>query len=276
MLGLLEPSEGEIVILNTRVGVGAVGIRRRVGYMSQRFSLYNDLTVLQNLRFYGAAYGLDDQTLGLRIAEALEMAGLTGKQHARTKDLSGGWRQRLALGVAIIHNPEVIFLDEPTAGVDPVSRRAFWDLLYRLVAGGVTVFVTTHYMDEAEHCHRLAFIQDGRLIAYGAPEEIKQSTIKGSVLEIEVSDPGAALQILRSAKEAGKLDAVEIELYGALLHVFSNGNERIEKQIRDILKRGRISVEYLEKIDPSLEDVFIACMNQNKQFADHGGTDERS
>lgn len=268
MLGLLEPTNGEIDILGTRVGPGAVGIRRRVGYMSQRFSLYNDLTVLQNLRFYGAAYGLDEKTLELRIADALEMAGLLGKQHTHTGDLSGGWRQRLALGVAIIHNPEVIFLDEPTAGVDPVSRRAFWDLLYQLVSEGVTVFVTTHYMDEAEHCHRLAFIQDGNIIAYGAPEQIKHSTIKGKVYEVSVSDVGAALEVLQAAGEQGKLGGAEVELYGSLLHVFSNGGEKVEKNLRDVLKRSKIIIDYLEEIDPSLEDVFISCMNQNKQMAE--------
>jgi ABC-2 type transport system ATP-binding protein len=183
-----------------------------------------------------------------------------------TRDLSGGWRQRLALSVAIIHNPEVIFLDEPTAGVDPVSRRAFWDLLYQLVDAGVTVFVTTHYMDEAEHCHRLAFIQDGRIIAYGAPEQIKQDTIQGSVFEVGVADPALALAVLRTAKEAGRVDILEVELYGSLLHVFSNGNARTEKQIKTELKRNNIKIDYLEEIDPSLEDVFISCMQQSKQI----------
>lgn len=266
MLGLLTPTEGEIDVLGTAVTDSAADIRNRVGYMSQRFSLYNDLTVIQNLRFYGAAYGLDDEKLKLRIANALQMAGLEGKEHVHTRDLSGGWRQRLALSVAIIHNPEVIFLDEPTAGVDPVSRRAFWDLLYQLVEEGVTVFVTTHYMDEAEHCHRLAFIQDGRIIAYGAPEQIKQDTIRGSVLEVGVAEPANALAVLRQAKEENRLDVLEVELYGSLLHVFSNGNSRTERQIRAELKRNKIKIDYLEEIDPSLEDVFISCMQQNKQM----------
>jgi ABC-2 type transport system ATP-binding protein len=266
MLGLLEPTEGEIFVLDTSVIESAEGIRSKVGYMSQRFSLYNDLTVLQNLRFYGAAYGLDEKTLTLRIAESLEMAGLVEKEHVHTRDLSGGWRQRLALSVAIIHNPEVIFLDEPTAGVDPISRRAFWDLLYQLVEAGVTVFVTTHYMDEAEHCHRLAFLQEGRIIAYGAPEQIKQDTIHGSVFEIGVANPAEALGLLRAAKEDGRLDILAVELYGSLLHVFSNGNARTGKQIKTVLKRNNIKLDYLEEIDPSLEDVFISCMQQNKQI----------
>ena len=164
-------------------------IRPRVGYMSQRFSLYNDLSVIQNLKFYGTAYGLRDSLLKERIQNALAMAGLEGRENSKTKDLSGGWRQRLALSAAILHRPAVIFLDEPTAGVDPISRRAFWDLLYSLAAENITVFVTTHYMDEAEHCHRLAFIQHGKIIAYGSPTEIKRNMMKGQVLEISSPNP---------------------------------------------------------------------------------------
>ncbi len=184
MLGLMKPSSGSIDVLGLNVNSDARQIRPRVGYMSQRFSLYNDLTVLQNLNFYGAAYGLSDLELHTRIGEALSMAGLHGREHAKTKDLAGGWRQRLALSAAILHRPEVLFLDEPTAGVDPLSRRAFWDLLYQLIAEGMTVFVTTHYMDEAEHCQRLAFIQHGNLIAYGTAEEIKNKMMHGDVLEL--------------------------------------------------------------------------------------------
>ncbi|MEJ2759231.1 MAG: ABC transporter ATP-binding protein, partial [Anaerolineales bacterium] len=149
MLGLLPPTSGDVDVLGIDINQQALELRSRIGYMSQKFSLYNDLTVRQNLKFYGAAYGLSPQKLEKRIAETLEMAGLKGKGNIKTQELSGGWRQRLALGVAILHNPEVIFLDEPTAGVDPVSRRAFWELLYELVKQEVTVFVTTHYMDEA-------------------------------------------------------------------------------------------------------------------------------
>ena len=265
MLGILQPTEGEINILGASISGSAEGIRRKVGYMSQRFSLYNDLTVVQNLRFYGAAYGLGENMLQPQISEALIMAGLVGKEQVKTRDLSGGWRQRLALSVAIIHRPEVIFLDEPTAGVDPVSRRTFWDLLYQLVADGVTVFVTTHYMDEAEHCHRLAFIQDGKIIASGAPEKIKQETIQGKVFEIGAGNPGKALVLLKAeqGEPAGLIN--EVELYGSLLHLFTDSKGNPEKHVKEILKRNNITVNYMEEIDPSLEDVFISCMNQNKQ-----------
>lgn len=267
MLGLMEPTEGEVSVLDIPVGENPARIRKQVGYMSQRFSLYNDLTVLQNLRFYGAAYGIGEKELGMRIDKSLGMAGLAGKENTKTQDLSGGWRQRLALSVAIIHDPEVVFLDEPTAGVDPISRRAFWDLLYRLVAGGVTVFVTTHYMDEAEHCHRLGLIQEGKIIAYGSPEEIKQATIKGSVFEAAVDDPGRAIQVLRKAKEEGGFNINDVELYGSLLHIFTDEDARGDKHIRSLLKRSKIDLSYLEEIAPSLEDVFITCVNQNKQIA---------
>lgn len=268
MLGLLQPSAGSVVVLGMDAHGDAARIRPRVGYMSQRFSLYNDLTVIQNLKFYGAVYGLSEVLLPERIQEALALAGLEGRQHTPTKDLSGGWRQRLALSAAILHRPEVLFLDEPTAGVDPISRRAFWDLLYQLVApptkektqAGVTVFVTTHYMDEAEHCHRLAFIQRGEMIAYGSPEEIKRQKMSGQVLEIAPSDAIAAVKILRTASNSGKLPLEEVELYGALVHVIAPGVANLQSKITTELSQASIHITQMEIIAPSLEDVFIACM----------------
>jgi ABC-2 type transport system ATP-binding protein len=260
MLGLLQPTDGGVEVLGIKVKENPEQIRPRVGYMSQRFSLYNDLTVLQNLRFYGRAYGIGNTELSSRIQSALQMAGLEGREHTKTKDLAGGWRQRLALSVAIMHKPEVIFLDEPTAGVDPVSRREFWDLLYELVSDGVTVFVTTHYMDEAEHCHRLAFIQDGKIIAYGAPDEIKSSTVKAQVLEISPSEPVKTISLLEEAKRTGKLIIDEVELYGSLVHVFSKDMKKQEKEIKLLLGKQNIKITHAAIIEPSLEDVFIACM----------------
>jgi ABC-2 type transport system ATP-binding protein len=235
-------------------------IRPRVGYMSQRFSLYNDLSVLQNLQFYGKAYGLSNSELESRIQEALEMSDLVGREQTKTKDLSGGWRQRLALSAAILHKPELLFLDEPTAGVDPVSRRAFWDLLYRQVAQGVTVFVTTHYMDEAEHCHRLAFIQRGQIIAYGSPQEIKDEKMVGQVLEIEPSDAIHAIKVLREAQKNQHLPIDEVELYGALVHVVAPDIELHQPAIEGALRQAGIDPGAIATIEPSLEDVFITCM----------------
>jgi len=260
MLGLLEPTAGAVEVLGVPVTERAQVIRPRVGYMSQRFSLYNDLTVLQNLRFYGRAYGLDNDLLRERIRSALRMAGLEGRERTNTKDLSGGWRQRLALSAAILHRPELVFLDEPTAGVDPVSRRAFWDLLYRLIAEGITVFVTTHYMDEAEHCHRLAFIQRGRLIATGSPEEIKQGLMHGQVLEIAPSDTAKAVQVLRAAREAGRLPLEEVAMYGSLVHVVAPMLAQYQEAIAAELRQADVEPGDMAVIEPSLEDVFIACM----------------
>jgi ABC-2 type transport system ATP-binding protein len=259
-LGLMRPSQGSIEVLGMPVDGDTTEIRPRVGYMSQRFSLYNDLTVLQNLKFYGKAYGLSNSALDSRIQEALEMSGLVGRERTKTRDLSGGWRQRLSLSAAILHRPEILFLDEPTAGVDPISRRVFWDLLYRQVASGVTVFVTTHYMDEAEHCHRLAFIQRGKLIAYGSPEEIKREKMVGQVLEIEPSDAIQTIQILRAAQESGELPVDEIELYGSLVHVVAPEVRTHQPAIEDQLRGAGIDPGSMVIIEPSLEDVFIASM----------------
>jgi ABC-2 type transport system ATP-binding protein len=260
MLGLLPPTEGTIRTLDVDVTRRPDLIRPRVGYMSQKFSLYNDLTVIENLRFFGRAYGLRNLAFSERIEEAIKMAGLTGKADQRTRDLAGGWRQRLALAAAILHRPELVFLDEPTAGVDPVSRRAFWDLLYEFVAEGITVFVTTHYMDEAEHCHRLALIQRGEIIATGSPREIKTNMMQGQVLELSPYDPAGAIKVLREAQDRGRLQLGDISLYGSLLHVVAPDMDQYKSHILQELVEAGINPGNVEVIEPSLEDVFIACM----------------
>lgn len=260
MLGLLQPTSGYSHVLGQLVETGAQDIRWRVGYMAQRFSLYNDLTVAQNLRFYGQAYGLGGGRLRTRMADVLELAGLTGRESDRTKELSGGWRQRLALAAALIHEPEVIFLDEPTAGVDPVSRREFWELLYQMVAKGVTVFVTTHYMDEAEHCHRLGFLQRGRMIALGSPSDIKTKMMRGVVVEIEAPDSDRVMEALRRAAESGALPLAQVELYGSLVHAVLGEGPGSLARTRQLLQDESIPVLSMDEIEPSLEDVFIACM----------------
>jgi ABC-2 type transport system ATP-binding protein len=260
MLGLLTPTSGNVEVLGVPVLEQPEAIRSRVGYMSQRFSLYNDLTVMQNLRFYGTAYGLSNKDLDQQIDRALQMAGLEGRENVRTHELSGGWRQRLALGAAILHEPEVLFLDEPTAGVDPLSRRDFWELLYQLVADGVTVFVTTHYMDEAEHCHRLALLQRGQIIASGSPDEMRNQGMHGQVLEIVSSDSARAVKVLRAAKTEGRLPLESVELYGSLVHVIAEGVESLQDALALELKRSEIESGRMAVIEPSLEDVFIAYM----------------
>ena len=253
LLSLLRPTSGRATVLGYDTVHEVSEIRRRIGYMSQRFSLYNDLNVNQNLEFFAGAYGVHGKRLRERKAFVLEMAGLEGHERDLTRDLAGGWRQRLALGCAILHEPEVLFLDEPTAGVDPISRREFWDLLYTLSDRGHTVFVTTHYMDEAEHCHRLAFIQRGKLVALGTPEEIKRSKMRGQVVEVDCDTPDRALAVLR---QTGQFD--EVSLYGTLLHVVTNEPTQIEA----LLRTAEISVRSVAAIAPSLEDVFIASARE--------------
>src|SRR5215472_8635994 len=214
LCGLLHPTMGRAEVAGFDVVRSAEQIRRRIGYMSQKFSLYNDLKVIENLRFYGGLYNVTGNQLKERIEWALSMAGLTGREESITGTLSGGWKQRLALGCAVLHRPPIIFLDEPTSGVDPVSRRRFWELIQELSAEGVTVFVTTHYMDEAEYCNRLALILHGRLIALGTPNQLKLNSVNGDLLAIEAAPLGRALELVKAA--TGVRDAA---VFGNALHI---------------------------------------------------------
>ncbi len=257
LLGLITPTAGRATVLGFDI-IHQVGeIQQRIGYMSQRFSLYDDLTVAENLNFFGGTYGVRRKRLQERKAYVLAMAGLHGHENELAGNLSGGWRQRLALGCAILHEPEMIFLDEPTAGVDPISRREFWDLLYTLSDEGRTIFVTTHYMDEAEHCHRLAFIQRGCLVALGSPEEIKLEKMHGQVMEIDCAAPEVAMGVLR---KTGLFD--EVSLYGALIHVVAEGAEAHRPQVKAALQEVGVEIRSMESIAPSLEDVFIAAVKR--------------
>jgi len=188
LCGIIEPGGGKASILGFDAFTQSEEIKRRIGYMSQKFSLYDDLTVIENLDFYGGIYGLKNTRLAGRKEFVLEMAGLKGREKELTANLATGWKQRLALGCAIIHEPELVFLDEPTGGVDPVSRRNFWELLYHMAEGGTTLFVTTHYMDEAEHCHRLGFIYQGKMIALGAPDRLKREHAPNPAIETSLED----------------------------------------------------------------------------------------
>jgi ABC-2 type transport system ATP-binding protein len=260
LLGLLMPTSGKAEVLGYNVAHQPRAVKKRIGYMSQRFSLYDDLTVGENLRFYGRTYGLDNSRLSERVQFVLEMAGLVGRDRARTKELSGGWRQRLALGTAILHEPELVFLDEPTAGVDPVSRRSFWELLYKLAAGGTTIFVTTHYMDEAEQCQELAFIHAGKIVAQGSPAAIKSTLMKGQVIEISPDRPADAMRLLKTARAEGRLEADDIALYGAQIHVVAQDVGRLMEPISHLLQSGDVQPGQMDVIAPSLEDVFLSCI----------------
>jgi ABC-2 type transport system ATP-binding protein len=258
MLGLLAPTSGEVNVLGMDVSRHPERVRPRLGYMSQKFSLYNDLTVIENLRFFGRSYGLHGARLRERIDFVLKMADLQGRERQRTGQLAGGWRQRLALGTAIMHEPALVFLDEPTAGVDPVSRRMFWELLYKLASEGMTIFVTTHYMDEAEHCNTLSFIHNGHIIASGTSSEIKEKMMRGQVLELAPSDPARAVALLRAAQGSGQLAADEVALYGLLIHVIGPDIIQQQANIVSILRAGEVDSGTMTPIPPSLEDVFIA------------------
>ena len=264
LLGLLKPTSGVATVLGFDVVQQSNEIKRRIGYMSQRFSLYDDLTVDENLNFYGRTYGVRNRRLRERKKFVLEMAGLEGRQRELTRNLSGGWKQRLALGTAIIHEPEMLFLDEPTAGVDPISRRAFWDLLYDLAERGTTIMVTTHYMDEAEHCQSLAFIQRGRLIVQGSPAAIKDTKMAGQVLEIDCDDPAVAIPILR---EMAQFD--EVALYGALIHAVASDVHELRPEIAKRLQVAGVGVRTMDMIAPSLEDVFISSVRRHQGSAEN-------
>jgi ABC-2 type transport system ATP-binding protein len=258
LLGLLRPTSGHAKVLGFDVAHQPRKVKQSIGYMSQRFSLYDDLTVAENLRFFGRTYSLDRERLRERMNFVLEMADLIGRERSRAKELSGGWRQRLALGAAILHEPELVFLDEPTAGVDPVSRRSFWELLYRLANDGTTIFVTTHYMDEAEHCHELAFIHAGQIVAQGSPAELKATLMTAQVIEVSPDDPAEAIRLLKLAHGEGRLPADDVALYGAQIHVVTPDAPSAMMAIEEALRSGGVPFDPLEVISPSLEDVFLA------------------
>jgi ABC-2 type transport system ATP-binding protein len=257
LCGLLEPTEGRAVVDGFDVGKESDRVKEHIGYMSQRFSLYEDLTVEQNIDFYGGVYGLEGSRLRQRKEWALGMAGLSGKESMLTHNLSGGWKQRLALGCAILHEPPIVFLDEPTGGVDPVSRRNFWDLIYALSHSGVTVFVTTHYMDEAEHCNTIGFIYAGRLVALGSPTELKHRLDRYRVFEVQGDRPVDAMEILQ------RQDWVtETSIFGSSFHVSTADVEGPEARIKKLLEKEAIPYQRVERITPSLEDVFIHLIAQ--------------
>ncbi|GJQ35540.1 MAG: multidrug ABC transporter ATP-binding protein [Anaerolineaceae bacterium] len=248
LLGLLAPSEGEATVLGYDVVRQSEEVRARVGYMSQKFAIYDDLTTLENLTFYGGVYGITDRD---RIKQTLELVGLTGHESTLTRDLSTGWRQRLALAIALVHQPRLLFLDEPTSGVDPTARRAFWDLIYQLAENGVTIFVTTHYMDEAEYCERVGVMRDGKLLAIDTPTNLKKSIIKGDVWEVFAHPLEQGLEHLH------ELEGVErVGLAGDHLRVIS---QRVsDEAMQNLLRKKKIQVEKIERGEPTLEDVFLA------------------
>lgn len=249
LLGLLKPTEGSATVLGYDAFSQTEEVRSRAGYMSQKFALYDDLTVWENLSFYAGVYGVREKS---RIEETLNLVGLNGKNSELSKGLSAGWRQRLALAIALVHQPRLLFLDEPTSGVDPVARREFWDLIYQLASGGVTIFITTHYMDEAEYCGRVGLMRDGKLLAFDQPSKLKSSTFKGQAWDIETNSLLDSVQALEQMKEVA-----QTSLLGNLVHVITKTKSVTREQIQNHLS----GVAGLEtQITPgeiTLEDVFM-------------------
>jgi ABC-2 type transport system ATP-binding protein len=264
LCGLLHPTSGRATVAGYDVVESPELIRRSIGYMSQKFSLYADLTVLENLRFYAGMYGVPAAELRRRIDWALEMAGLRGRESSLTGTLAGGWKQRLALGCAVLHRPPILFLDEPTSGVDPLSRRLFWELIQQMSSDGVTIFVTTHYMDEAEYCNRLALMNGGRLIALGTPTELKLGSIKGALMLLECDRLGDAIERVR------RIEGVrDVAVFGNALHIVV-ADAVNAPAIRAALEADAIAVEDLKVIRPSLEDAFVALTTRHGDRAVQG------
>jgi ABC-2 type transport system ATP-binding protein len=258
LCGILEPTAGEARVLGYDVAQHTEEIKQRIGYMSQKFSLYNDLTVYENLDFYASLYGVPRRKLKPRLAELIEMAGLRGHEKQLTRDLSGAWRQRLALACAMVHEPPMLFLDEPTAGVDPVSRREFWEMIYQLAGQGVSVLTTTHYMDEAEFCNVIGMMYHSRLIALSDPDSLRESVI-GVLFEVDCQEPSRAESVLKD------LPIVQdVATHGVLLHV-QVASEKQRTELEQTLHSNGIVVERIERVLPSLEDIFVSLVNQENR-----------
>lgn len=253
LCGLLTPTSGRARVAGYDVGREPESVRQNIGYMSQRFSLYNDLKVIENIRLFAGLYSVPSSRLGERIEWTLEMANLKGQGRLITGTLPGGWKQRLALGCAVLHQPPVIFLDEPTSGVDPISRRQFWDLIHHMAEEGVTVFVTTHYMEEAEYCNRLALIFRGKIVALGTSSELKQKSMKGDLLLVECEPLGKAVEVLQSAP-----DVMDAAVFGNALHLVVHHAATAIPDVQRFLSDHHITVGGIGKIHPSLEDVFVS------------------
>jgi ABC-2 type transport system ATP-binding protein len=260
LIGILEPTSGDALVGGYSIMKQPDKVKTQIGYMSQKFSLYNDLTVEENIRFFAGVYGLAGNKYEERKKWVLKVANLEGKEKLLTGSLPGGIKQRLALGTAVIHEPKIVFLDEPTSGVDPVSRRNFWDLINDLSAGGTTVLVTTHYLDEAEFCNDIILINAGRLIAQGNAKELKTNYIKNTILEIESDRVVDSMAILEKEDWVG-----ETSIFGNNIHIILNDNAKGEAEVKNILtNENSIAVHRVDKIVPTLEDVFIHLLEKDK------------
>ena len=260
LCGLLLPTSGKGKVAGFDIMREPEKIKQAIGYVSQKFSLYDDLTVSENLHFFGGIYGLSGSFQRKRESEVLEMIGLEDSRGQITRTLPVGWKQRLALGCAILHEPSILFLDEPTSGVDPISRRNFWSLIQEMAGKGVTTFVTTHYMDEAEYCGRLALIYQGKVIALGTPSELKMKTLSQGVLEVECDPLIPALDLLKKASWVS-----ESAVFGDGLHVIGKEGVDLEREIDALFQKHGILLKRMGAIRPSLEDVFVSLIEKEER-----------
>ncbi|MGB8214817.1 MAG: ABC transporter ATP-binding protein [Anaerolineales bacterium] len=259
LCGLITPTAGTAKILGIDVVTNAEDIKPHIGYMSQKFSLYDELTVLENLQFYAGVYEIPRATEKARIQEVMETAGLGERGRTMTGSLSGGWRQRLALGCAMLHRPPLLFLDEPTSGVDPVARREFWDLIYEFASQGTTVFITTHYMDEAEHCNRVGFMYRSKLLAFDTPRALKSTYLSGAAWDLAASPLLESVECL-----AGMEGVAQASLHGDRAHVIIDPQVWTTQHLTDALTAKNITVKSIETVESTLEDVFTLLAHRGK------------
>ncbi|MCI0421102.1 MAG: ABC transporter ATP-binding protein [Acidobacteria bacterium] len=260
LCGLLTPTSGSARVGGFDLATQPEQIKQTIGYMSQKFSLYDDLTVEENIDFFSGVYGVPQALRHERKEYVLQMSALEDRSGAMTRLLAGGWKQRLALGCAILHQPPILFLDEPTSGVDPIARRSFWDLIYQLSAEGHTVFVTTHYMDEAEYCHRLALMHRGRIIGLGPATELKAALTSRTLMHLDSTDLVESLRALEGCEEVA-----EAAVFGSGLHLTVRDAAAAELAVRKALTERGIGIQRLEVIDPSMEDVFVAMIEEEER-----------
>ncbi len=259
ILGLLQPTFGTVTVLGCDVYKDREKLRSNIGYMSQKFSLYEELTVEENLDFYAGVYNLSKKKIAEKKKEILKMADLEGREHLIVSNLSGGWKQRLALGCSIIHEPDILLLDEPTGGVDPIARRRFWDIIYNLSKEGVTILVTTHYMDEAEHCNSIGFLYYGNILSLDTPNNMKEKVIDGDIIEIKTDNTLKSIELLKDVEYVKSAS-----VYGAGIHVLADTEFNINIT-KNILSSNNIEVYSMKKVKPSLEDVFVFLVEKEKQ-----------
>jgi ABC-2 type transport system ATP-binding protein len=260
IMGLITPTSGKGKVLGFDVSTENEKIRSHIGYMSQKFSLYEDLTVEENLDFYAGVYNVPKDKIKVKKKEILEMADLVGKESMITSNLSGGWKQRLALGCSIIHDPEILLLDEPTGGVDPIARRQFWDVIYDLSKKGVTILVTTHYMDEAEHCNSIGFLYYGNILSLDTPNVMKEKIIDGDIVEVKTDKTLRTIELLKT-----KDNIKDASVYGAGIHVMTESNLNLN-EVREFLVENNVEVHSIKNVKTTLEDVFVFLVVENSKI----------